>query len=114
MEFLKAKTCEGKDLEISIKKETHQDMTDWNKDGTHQYCVLFKFINVPNPNYQHSYYIDTIMDPYWNRGPGGLCLNGSKYEYESVSKETMDKVRVFVQEFVDENKIKLHREEKKL
>jgi hypothetical protein len=54
------------------------------------------------------------MDPYWNRGPGGLCLNGSKYEYESVSKETMDKVRGFIQEFVDENKIKLHREEKKL
>ena len=113
MEFLKAKTCEGKDLEISIKKETHQDMTDWNKDGTHQYCVLFKFLNVPNPNYQHSYYIDTIMDPYWNRGGEGLCLNGGRWDYESMDKKSMDNVRKFIQEFVDVNELNLHKEEVK-
>ena len=113
---LKETTCEGETLDIYIKPAHDNDMPDWKKAGTHQYCVVFHFNNVGNPDYGHSYYIDTIMDPYWGNNEG-LCLNGSRWQrfsnYESMDKKSMDNVRKFIQEFVDVNGLKLHKEEVK-
>ena len=109
--ILKETTCEGKTLDIYIEPAHDHDMPDWKKAGTHQYCVVFRFNNVPNKNYGHSYYIDTIMDSYWNRGGEGLCLNGGRWNYESMDKKSMDNVRKFIQEFVDANGLNLHKEE---
>ena len=108
---LKETTCEGETLDIYIKPAHDHDMPDWKKAGTHQYCVVFHFNNVGNPDYGHSYYIDTIMDSYWNRGGEGLCLNGGQWNYESMDKKSMDNVRDFIKEFVDANELKLHKEE---
>ena len=110
---LKETTCEGETLDIYIKPANDTDMPQWKKKGFYQYCVVFHFNNVPNKNYGHSYYIDTIMDPYWNRGGEGLCLNGGRWDYESMDKKSMDNVRKFIQEFVDANGLKLHKEEVK-
>ena len=106
---LKATTCEGKTLDIYIKAAHDHGVDSWKKEGTHQYLVVFHFNNVPNPNYAHSYYIDTIMESHQRRG-GGLCLNGGRWEYESVNKETMDNVCSFIQEFVDANQLNLDKE----
>ena len=110
---LKETTCEGETLDIYIKPANDTDMPQWKKKGIYQYCVVFHFNNVPNKNYGHSYYIDTIMDSYWNRGGEGLCLNGGRWDYESMDKKRMDNVRDFIQEFVDANGLKLHKEERK-
>ena len=110
---LKETTCEGETLDIYIKPAHDHDMPEWKKAGTHQYCVVFHFNNVGNPNYGHSYYIDTIMDPYWGNDEG-LCLNGSRWErfsnYESMDKKSMDNVRNFIQEFVEANELNLHKD----
>ena len=68
--------------------------------------VLETFISNVN---NHFYYIDTIMDSYWGN-TGGLCLYGHKYDYASVSEEVMDRVRAFIQRFVDANNLNLHKE----
>ena len=104
-------TCEGHTLDIYIKPANDTDMDEWKKKGIFQYVVVFHFNNVPNENYGHSYYIDTIMDPYWGNNEG-LCLNGGRWDYESMDKKSMDNVRKFIQEFVEVNELKLHKEER--
>ena len=109
--ILNETTCEGHTLDIYIKSANDTEMNEWKKKGIFQYVVVFHFNNVPNKNYGHSYYIDTIMDSYWNRGGEGLCLNGGQWNYESMDKKSMDNVRDFIKEFVDANELKLHKEE---
>ena len=52
-----------------------------------------------NPNYGHSYYIDTILE-----SSGGLCLNSTPYE--SLDTEKMECVRAFIEGFLITNKSK--------
>ena len=110
-EVLKETTEQDYTLDIYISESKHDETTpkEWFKEKTHQFVVVFHFNNVPNPNYGFSYYIDTIMDSYWGN-TGGLCLYGHTYDYASVSEEVMDRVRAFIQRFVDANKLNLHKE----
>ena len=107
-EVLKETTEQNYTLDIYISECKHDETTpiEWVKEKTHKFQVVFHFNNVPNPNYGFSYYIDTIMDSYWGN-TGGLCLYGHKYDYASVSEEVMDRVRAFIQRFVDANNINL-------
>jgi len=104
---LKETTCQGKTLDIYIKKADSHNIEEWVKQGTHQYLIVFHFNNVPNPHYCFTYYIDTIAEGSYG---GGLCLHGAKYEYASVSKEVMDRVQHFIQEFVTANNLNLAKE----
>ena len=110
-EILKETTEQNYTLDIYISECKHDETTpeEWVKEKTHKFEVVFHFNNVPNPNYGFSYYIDTIMDSYWGN-TGGLCLYGHKYDYASVSEEVMDRVRAFIQRFVDANNLNLHKE----
>ena len=51
------------------------------------------------------------MDSYYGN-TGGLCLYGHTYDYASVSEEVMDRVRAFIQRFVDANNLNLHKEKR--
>ena len=108
--ILNETTCEGKTLDIYIKKSDGPSIDEWKKQGTHQYLIVFHFNNVPNKNYGFSYYIDTIMDDHWGKYENGLCLYGHKYDYASVSGEVMRRVEKFISEFVEVNGLNLHKE----
>ena len=99
-EVLKDKTEQGHTLDIYIKETPHSNTTPqkWVDDKTHLYVVVFHFTNVKNPNYGHSYYIDTILE-----SSGGLCLNSTPYE--SLDSEKMECVRAFIEGFLITNKI---------
>ena len=101
-------TEQGEALSVYIKKAKHT-LEEWNEKEVNQWELVFHWKDVPNPNFGYSYYIDTIMDEYWGN-KGGLCLNGHTYDYASVSEEVMDRVRAFIQEFVDANDILLEKE----
>ena len=105
--ILNETTCQGKTLDIYIKKANETSIKQWKDEGTHQYLIVFHFNNVPNPNYGFSYYIDTIMEDTYE---GGLCLYGHKYDYASVSGEVMARVQKFITEFVEANQLNLHKE----
>ena len=102
--ILNETTCEGKTLDIYIKESNGTSVKKWIDEGTHQYVIVFNFNNVANPNYGFSYYIDTIMK---GEHTGGLCLHGDTYSYASVSGEVMGRVKKFINDFVDSNKLNL-------
>ena len=112
-EVLKETTEQNYTLDIYISECKHDETTpkEWVKEKTHKFEVVFHFNNVPNPNYGFSYYIDTIMDPYWGPDDGGLTLFKDSWTYESLSAEKMLRVRRFIQKFVDINNLNLHKEE---
>ena len=60
-------------------------------------------ISRENPYYGHSYYIDTII----NSNNKGLCLNGSRWDYESISEETYERVKNFLRKFVLTNQLNI-------
>ena len=112
-EVLKETTDQDQPLDIYISERKHDDSTpkDWVSSKTHKFVVVFHFTGCKNPNYGHSYYIDTIMDSYWGGDDGGLTLFKDRWTYESLSAEKMLKVRRFIQKFVDINNLNLHKEE---
>ena len=104
-EVLKDKTEQGHTLDIYIKNAPHSDTTpqEWVENKTHLYVVVFHFTNVKNPHYGHSYYIDTVI----NSKNKGLCLNGSRWNYESISEKTYERVKNFLRRFVLTNQINI-------
>ena len=104
-EVLKEKTEQSDTLDIYIKDAPHSDTTpqEWVDNKTHLYVVVFHFTNVKNPNYAHSYYIDTVI----NSSNKGLCLNGSRWNYESISVETYERVKNFCRKFVLTNQLNI-------
>ena len=104
-EVLKDKTEQGHTLDIYIKNAPHSDTTpqEWVENKTHLYVVVFHFTNVKNPYYAHSYYIDTVI----NSSNKGLCLNGSRWNYESISVETYERVKNFCRKFVLTNQLNI-------
>ena len=104
-EVLKDKTEQNDTLDIYIKDAPHSDTTpqEWVENKTHLYVVVFHFTNVENPYYAHSYYIDTVI----NSSNKGLCLNGSRWNYESISVETYERVKNFCRKFVLTNQLNI-------
>ena len=104
-EVLKDKTEQNDTLDIYIKEAPHSDTTpqEWIDNKTHLYVVVFHFTNVKNPYYAHSYYIDTVI----NSSNRGLCLNGSRWNYESISEETYERVKNFLRKFVLTNQLNI-------
>ena len=104
-EVLKEKTEQNDTLDIYIKDAPHSDTTpqEWVNNKTHLYVVVFHFTNVKNPYYAHSYYIDTVI----NSSNKGLCLNGSRWNYESISVETYERVKNFLRKFVLTNQLNI-------
>ncbi len=94
-------TDQNKPIHIYIKKAKRDSNTpqEWIKNNTHEYLIVFHFIGCINPNYGHSYYIDTILE-----SKGGLCLNTEPYE--SLDSEKMECVRAFIEGFLITNKSK--------
>ncbi len=86
-------TDQNKPIDIYIKKSNNDDFY------SEKYIIVFHFTNCLNPNYGHSYYIDTILE-----SNGGLCLNTEPYE--SLDSEKMDCVRAFIEGFLITNKSK--------
>ena len=95
-------TDQNKPIDIYIKKAKRDSNTpqEWIDNKTHEYLIVFHFTGCINPNYGHSYYIDTILE-----SNGGLCLNSSPYE--SLDSEKMECVRAFIEGFLITNKINL-------
>ena len=95
-------TDQNKPIDIYIKESKRDSNTpkEWIKNNTHKYLIVFHFTRCINPNYGHSYYIDTILE-----SGGGLCLNTQPYE--SLDTEKMDCVRAFIEGFLITNKINL-------
>ena len=93
-------TDQNKSIDIYIKKAKRGTNTpqEWIKNNTHKYIIVFHFTGCINPDYGHSYYIDTILE-----STGGLCLNSTPYE--SLDSEKMDCVRAFIEGFLITNKI---------
>jgi len=93
-------TDQNKPIDIYIKKANRTSNTpqNWIDNKTHEYLIVFHFTNCLNPNYGHSYYIDTILE-----SNGGLCLNTEPYE--SLDCEKMNCVRAFIEGFLTTNKI---------
>ena len=104
-EVLKDTTEQNDTLDIYIKDAPHSDTTphEWVKNKTHLYVVVFHFTNVKNPYYAHSYYIDTVI----NSSNKGLCLNGSRWNYESISEKTYERVKNFCRKFVLTNQLNI-------
>ena len=104
-EVLKDTTEQNDTLNIYIKEAPHSDTTpqEWVDNKTHLYVVIFHFTNVKNPYYAHSYYIDTVI----NSNNKGLCLNGSRWNYESISEETYERVKNFLRKFVLTNQLNI-------
>ena len=104
-EVLKDITEQNDTLDIYIKEAPHSDTTpqEWVDNKTHLYVVVFHFTNVKNPYYSHSYYIDTVI----NSSNRGLCLNGSRWDYESISVETYERVKNFLRKFVLTNQLNI-------
>ena len=113
-EVLKETTDENHPLDIYISESKHDESTpeDWVKEKTHQFVIVFDFTGSPNPNYGHSYYIDTIMDPYWGDGGMTLAWDTITQTGETLSAEKMNRVRKFIQKFVDINNLNLHKEKR--
>jgi|TARA_Y100000289_G_scaffold39462_1_gene38911 hypothetical protein len=89
-------TDQNKPIDIYIKeKDTY---AKWLENNTYKYVIVFHFTGCINPNYGHSYYIDTILE-----SKGGLCLNTEPYE--SLDSEKMECVRAFIEGFLSTNKI---------
>ena len=88
----------------------YEEKTDQNKtiiiyitkDINNEYHIIFRYTECINPNYGHSYYLDTIYERNCN---SGLCLNTN--EYESLSVEKMQCVNAYIEGFLvntkDEN-----------
>ena len=95
-------TDQNEPIDIYITKAKRDSNTpkQWIKDNTHKYLIKFHFTGCINPNYGHSYYIDTILE-----SKGGLCLNSTPYE--SLDSEKMECVRAFIEGFLITNKINL-------
>ena len=93
-------TDQNKPIDIYIKKANTTSNTpqEWLKTNTYKYKIVFHYTGCLNPNYGHSYYIDTIL-----RSQGGLCLNTEPYE--SLDCEKMNCVRAFIEGFLTTNKI---------
>lgn len=107
---LKESTDQGDTLDIFIKKAKHDPtMKEWNEKGINQWELVFRWNDVPNPDFGYSYFIDTLMDEYWHKN-SGLVLDSNTYEYKSMSDESMKRVRSFIQEFVDANNLQLEKE----
>tara|TARA_R100000322_G_scaffold71326_1_gene44858 strand:+ start:234 stop:557 length:324 start_codon:yes stop_codon:yes gene_type:complete len=85
-------TDQNKSIDIYIKKANRNDFY------SEKYLIVFHFTGCINPNYGHSYYIDTILE-----STGGLCLNTEPYE--SLDCEKMNCVRAFIEGFLTTNKI---------
>ena len=104
-EVLKDKTEQGNTLDIYIKEAPHSDTTiqEWVDNKTHLYVVVFHFTNVKNPHYGYSYYIDTVI----NSNNKGLCLNGNRWNYESISEETYERVKNFCRKFALTNQLNI-------
>ena len=113
-EVLKETTDHNDPLDIYISESKHDDSTpeDWVKEKTHQFTIVFHFTGCKNPNYGHSYYIDTIMDPYWGGDDGGMTLAWDRWTRETLNSEKMNRVRKFIQKFVDINNLNLHKEKR--
>ena len=92
-------TDQNKSIDIYIKEAKRDSNTpkEWIKNNTHKYLIVFHFTGCINPNYGHSYYIDTILE-----SEGGLCLNSTPYE--SLDTEKMNCVRAFIEGFLITNK----------
>ena len=86
-------TDQNKTIDIYIKKAKKNSIFIDN-----EFLIVFHFTNCLNPNYGHSYYIDTILE-----STGGLCLNTEPYE--SLDCEKMNCVRAFIEGFLTTNKI---------
>ena len=95
-------TDQNEPIDIYITKAKRDSNTpkQWIKDNTHKYLIKFHFTGCINPNYGHSYYIETILE-----NSSGLCLNGTPYE--SLDSEKMECVRAFIEGFLITNKINL-------
>ena len=113
-EVLKETTDQDQPLDIYISERKHDDSTpkDWVSSKTHKFVVVFHFTGCKNPNYGHSYYIDTIMDPYWGGDDGGMTLTWDRWTRETLNSEKMNRGRKFIQEFVDINNLNLHKEKR--
>ena len=113
-EVLKETTDQDEPLDIYISESKHDDSTpkDWVDEKTHKFTIVFHFTGCKNPNYGHSYYIDTIMDSYWGGDDSGLTLFKDSWTYESLNAEKMLRVRRFIQKFVHANSLNLHKEVK--
>ena len=88
-------TDQNKTIDIFIKKAKKNSIFIDN-----EFLIVFHFTGCINPNYGHSYYIDTIL-----KSKGGLCLNTEPYE--SLDAEKMECVRAFIEGFLITNKINL-------
>ena len=86
-------TDQNKTIDIYIKKAKKNSIFIDN-----EFLIVFHFTGCINPNYGHSYYIDTILE-----SNGGLCLNSTPYE--SLNAEKMECVRAFIEGFLITNKI---------
>tara|TARA_R110001592_G_scaffold1221_1_gene7257 strand:+ start:454 stop:810 length:357 start_codon:yes stop_codon:yes gene_type:complete len=107
---LNESTEQGAALDIFIKKAKHDPkMEEWNEKGVNQWQIVFRWNDVPNPNFGYSYFIDTLMDEYWHKN-SDLVLDANTYEYKSMSDESMKRVRSFIQQFVDANNLPLEKE----
>ena len=52
------------------------------------------------------------MDPYWGGDDGGMTLTWDRWTRETLNSEKMNRVRKFIQEFVDINNLNLHKEKR--
>ena len=81
----------------------YEEKTDQNKtiiiyitkDINNEYHIVFRYTECINPNYGHSYYLDTI---YERNSNSGLCLNTN--EYESLNAEKMKCVNAYIEGFL--------------
>ena len=69
-------TDQGKKIIIYITKKDNKE-----------YLIKFKFMECLNPNYGHSYYLETIKNHQKNCG---LCINGDSYKYERLDYEKIN------------------------
>ena len=113
-EVLKETTDQNQPLNIYISESKHDDSTpeDWVKEKTHQFEIVFEFAEVPNPYNGHSYYIDTIMNSHWRSDDGSFGLTWDTFTQtgQTLNSEKMNRVRKFIQKFVDINNLNLHKE----
>ena len=57
-------TDQNEPIDIYITKAKRDTPKQWIKNNTHKYLIVFHLLAV-NPNYGHSYYIETILENRW-------------------------------------------------
>tara|TARA_R100000231_G_scaffold37188_1_gene32683 strand:+ start:51 stop:401 length:351 start_codon:yes stop_codon:yes gene_type:complete len=85
-------------LSLPYEEKTDQNKTIIiyiTKDINNEYHIVFRYTECKNPNYGHSYYLETI---YERDNNSGLCLNTN--EYESLNAEKMECVNAYIEGFL--------------